>query len=109
MENRFGPNWKVAATGIGEAAMTFLTFLAGASYQLGDVALLIPPHWKAGLFFVSAVAAFLLRAIHATQLKSKNVSGTPATTQLVGSTPETLRAIPPPAEKLPDDKGISGQ
>lgn len=43
--------------------MSLLTALAGAPYALGDVATIIPPHWKAKLFVVSAVAAVVLKAV----------------------------------------------
>jgi len=35
--------------------------LSVASYQLGDVATIIPAHWKGKVFIVSATAAFILR------------------------------------------------
>ncbi|CAB4146290.1 hypothetical protein UFOVP1319_1 [uncultured Caudovirales phage] len=49
--------------GYGAIAMSLLTALAGAPYALGDVATIIPPHWKAKLFVVSAVAAVVLKAV----------------------------------------------
>ena len=54
---------------ISTAACSLLASLAVAPYELGDVALLIPPEWKAKVFFASAIAAFLLRVIKKTQSK----------------------------------------
>jgi len=50
-------NWR----SVGAAFFSFLSMLSVASYQLGDVAIIVPPKWKANLFIVSASAAFLLR------------------------------------------------
>ena len=49
--------------GYGSIATSALTALSGAPYALGDVATIIPPHWKAKLFVVSAIATMVLRLI----------------------------------------------
>jgi hypothetical protein len=49
--------------GYGSIATSALTALSGAPYALGDVATIIPPHWKAKLFVVSAIATMILRLI----------------------------------------------
>lgn len=54
---------------ISTAICSLLASLAVAPYELGDVALLIPPEWKAKVFFTSAIAAFLLRVIKKAQPK----------------------------------------
>jgi hypothetical protein len=51
--------------------MSFLTALAGAPYALGDVAMIIPPEWKAKLFVASAVAAVVLKAVRDLQTAVK--------------------------------------
>lgn len=93
LERFFGPNWKVFFTGIGEGIMWLLTALSGASYQLGDVAMFIPPEWKAKVFITSAIAAAILRIIQSGMVKSKNVSGTPGTGQIVGIKGEEPRQV----------------
>jgi len=50
-------NWR----SVGAAFFSFLSMLSVASYQLGDVATIIPAHWKGKVFIVSATAAFILR------------------------------------------------
>jgi len=103
LEKLFGPSWKVAITGIGESVMTLLTVLAGASYQLGEVSVLIPPKWKETIFTISAISAFILRAIHSTQVKSKNVTGAPGVGQIVAPAnqePRPIQATEPNVNKL---------
>tara|TARA_R110000868_G_scaffold68692_1_gene203107 strand:- start:508 stop:774 length:267 start_codon:yes stop_codon:yes gene_type:complete len=68
-------NWKTTVTGIGAAFMGLLAFLASLSYQLGDIATIIPPDWKAGIAMTSAVAAFILRSLNAVVQKDRNVTG----------------------------------
>ena len=49
--------------GYGAIAMSLLTALAAAPYTLGEVATIIPPHWKAKVFIVSAIATMILRVV----------------------------------------------
>jgi hypothetical protein len=49
--------------GYGAIVMSLLTALAAAPYTLGEVATIIPPHWKAKIFVVSAIATVILRII----------------------------------------------
>lgn len=56
-------NWRTTLSGIGAAAMAALGGIAALPYQLGDVALIIPPEWKARVTVASIVAAFVLRVI----------------------------------------------
>ena len=49
--------------GYGAIAMSLLTALAAAPYTLGEVAMIIPPHWKERVFVVGAIATLLLRII----------------------------------------------
>lgn len=52
--------------GYGSIIMSLLTALAAAPYTLGEVATIIPPKWKEGVFFVGAIATVLLRIIRDT-------------------------------------------
>ena len=54
---------KQQMVGYGAIAMSLLTALAAAPYTLGEVATIIPPHWKAKVFIVSAIATMILRII----------------------------------------------
>jgi hypothetical protein len=56
-----GSDWKTTLAGIGTAIFGLLTTLSALPYQLGDVATIIPPSWKAKVFTVGAVAMFLIR------------------------------------------------
>jgi hypothetical protein len=49
--------------GYGSIVMSLLTALAAAPYSLGEVAMIIPPHWKERVFVVGAIATLLLRVI----------------------------------------------
>ena len=49
--------------GYGAIVMSLLTALSAAPYTLGEVATIIPPHWKAKIFVVSAIATVILRII----------------------------------------------
>lgn len=49
---------------LGVAVFSFLTFLAALPYELGEVATIIPPEWKARLAVTSAIAALLLRVLN---------------------------------------------
>lgn len=60
--------------GYGAIVMSLLTALAAAPYTLGEVATIIPPHWKAKIFVVSAIATVILRIIR------DNVQSDPPTT-----------------------------
>lgn len=66
--------------GYGAIAMSLLTALAAAPYTLGEVATIIPPHWKAKVFVVGAIATLILRVIRDNQSVVKD-SLTTADTQ----------------------------
>lgn len=53
--------------GYGSIIMSLLTALAAAPYTLGEVATIIPPHWKAKVFVVGAIATLILRVIRDNQ------------------------------------------
>jgi hypothetical protein len=72
---RMGANWQTTLSGIGAALFMALTFLAGASYQLGDIATVIPPRVKGWLMGASLVATVILKIWNAMAQKSKNVTG----------------------------------
>lgn len=71
----FGANFKTSVTGIGSALFGFLTILAALPYQLGDVATIIPPNYKAKIFLWSAIATAVLRILNSLQQKDKTVTG----------------------------------
>lgn len=66
--------------GYGSIIMSLLTALAAAPYSLGEVATIIPPHWKAKVFVVGAIATLILRVIRDNQSVVKD-SLTTADTQ----------------------------
>ncbi len=57
----FGANYRTTLLGLGSAVFAFLTMLAAAPYELGEVAQFIPPEHKAKLFIASAIATMILR------------------------------------------------
>ena len=60
--------------GYGSIIMSLLTALAAAPYTLGEVAMIIPSHWKERVFVASAIATLILRVIR------DNVQSEPPTT-----------------------------
>lgn len=87
-----GANWETTLSGIGGAIFKGLTLLSGASYALGDVAVVIPPRVKADVFVVSLTAEIVLNIWNAYAQKSKSVTG--------GDTQQTIAGkIVPPASK----------
>jgi len=75
LERLIGANWRTTLTGYGTAILATLAALAAAPYELGDLATIIPPEWKARLFAVSAAAAFVLKLVNAHVSKDAVVSG----------------------------------
>lgn len=96
-----GTSWRSSLSAIGVAIMGLLTALAAAPYQLGDVATIIPPEWKAKLFLGSAIATFILKIINGRMTKDTVVSGTPATGQIIGPKGEEVRAVEPEKPATP--------
>lgn len=71
----FGANWKTSISGIGSAVFGLLTLLAALPYQLGDIATIIPPEYKAKIFLYGAAATSALRIWNSLQQKDKSVTG----------------------------------
>jgi hypothetical protein len=71
----FGANWKTTVSGIGAALFGLLTILAALPYEMGDLANLFPPAWKAKIAATAAVAAALLKVWNSVAQKSKEVTG----------------------------------
>jgi hypothetical protein len=57
-------NWKTTLSGIGAALTSALTAIAALPYQLGDVATIIPPQWKARVTIAGIVATVILKSIN---------------------------------------------
>ena len=62
-------NWKTTLSGIGAALTSALVAIAALPYQLGDVATIIPPEWKARVVVAGLVATVILRTINAAVTK----------------------------------------
>lgn len=70
-----GANWQTTLSGVGAALFMALTILSSASYQLGDIATIIPPRVKGWLTGASLAATVILKIWNAIAQKSKNVTG----------------------------------
>ena len=68
-------NWQTTISGIGAAIFSVLTILAALPYQLGDLATIIPPEWKAKVVTIGIIATTLLRVWNSVQQKDRNVTG----------------------------------
>jgi hypothetical protein len=75
MSKILGANWQTTVSGIGTAIFSILTGLAALPYTMGDLATIIPPEYKAKVFFWSAIATAVLKVWNSIQQKSKNVTG----------------------------------
>lgn len=53
-------NWKATASAIGAYALAGLAFVASLAYDLGPIAVLVSPEWKAKIVFYSGVASAIL-------------------------------------------------
>lgn len=70
-----GANWRTSISAIGAAIFSLLTIIAALPYELGSVATIIPPEWKAKLAIVAAIAATILKVINGLVQKDKQVTG----------------------------------
>jgi len=57
-------NWKTTLSGIGAALTSALTAIAALPYQLGDIATIIPPQWKARVTIAGIIATVILKSIN---------------------------------------------
>jgi len=62
-------NWKTTLSGIGAALTSALTAIAALPYQLGDVATIIPPAWKARVVVAGIIATVIFKTINASVQK----------------------------------------
>jgi hypothetical protein len=70
-----GANWRTSVSGIGAAIFGLLTMVAALPYEMGDVANIFPPEWKAKIATASAIATLVLKWWNATAQKDKIVTG----------------------------------
>lgn len=78
-----GANWKTTVSATGAGLFSLLTILAALPYELGEIATIIPPAWKAKVAMISAAATLILRIINGLVQKDRNVTG--GTTQQTAS------------------------
>jgi hypothetical protein len=57
-------NWKTTFSGIAGTLTSALTVIAALPYQLGDLATLVPPEWKARVVVLGLAATTILRIIN---------------------------------------------
>lgn len=70
-----GANWRTTASAIGAGIFSLLTVLAALPLELGEIATIIPPEWKAKVVVASAAATLILRIINGAVQKDRNVTG----------------------------------
>lgn len=75
LEKLIGANWRTTLTGILSALTSLLTILAALPGELGDIAYVFPPEWKARIAVTGAVATALLRVLKSALTKDARVSG----------------------------------
>ena len=65
----FGRDWRTLLSQVGVALTSAITVLAALPYQLGDVANIIPPAWKAKVVVGGIISSFILRVINGANQK----------------------------------------
>jgi hypothetical protein len=75
LERFIGANWRTTLTGFGSALTALLAFLAALPHELGDVAEIFPPEWKARIAVTGALATAILRIVKSSITKDARVSG----------------------------------
>lgn len=71
----FGANWRTSISGVGAALFAFLTMLAALPYEMGEIANIFPPAWKAKIATAAAIATLILKWWNALAQKDKSVTG----------------------------------
>lgn len=70
-----GANWRTSLSAFGASICSLLTILAALPYELGSVATIIPPAWKAKIAIAGAISTALLKIVNGIVQKDKNVVG----------------------------------
>lgn len=68
-------NWRTTASAFGAAIFGLLTVVASLPYELGSIANIFPPQWKADIAIAGAIATAVLKIINGVVQKDKNVTG----------------------------------
>ncbi len=68
-------NWKTTLTGSSAALMAALTFVAALSYDLGPLAMVLPPEWKPIVVKLAGIATVILWIWNSVQQKDRDVTG----------------------------------
>ena len=77
-------NWQTTLTGTLAAVTSLLTALAALPTELGDVAQIIPPDYKAKIFTVGLVSTLALKVINSfVQADAKALSSTADSTATI--------------------------
>lgn len=71
----FGANWRTSLSGIGAAVFGLLTMIAALPYDMGDIANIFPPSWKAKIAVAAGFATLALKWWNALAQKDKHVTG----------------------------------
>lgn len=88
MSRIFGANWRTSISGIGAALFGLLTMIAALPYDMGALADIFPPAWKAKIAIAAALATLGLKWWNAIAQKDKTVTG--------GSVQQDLSGVPVP-------------
>lgn len=110
--NLMGANWQTTVSGIGSALFGFLTIMAALPYELGNVALLIPPEYKAKVVLLGSIATVILRVWNSIKQKDKNVTGGNVQQDALGQVAKPQEDTPAPPQAAipdqPDDNSTAG-
>lgn len=104
METVLGVNWRTTLTQWISAAGGILTTLAALSYQLGDIAVIISPEWKAKLVILGIFIERGAQVLNGMVQKDRMVSGNKAEGFVVATGGEVkhIDPEPPPLTKEKD-------
>lgn len=98
IERLMGVNWRTSITSILTAIGGTLASLAGVTYALGDVAVIISPEWKQKLFILGLALERGCQVLNGFMQKDRAVSGNKAEGFTV-ATGETQKYIEPEEPK----------
>lgn len=72
---RLPANWRTTLSAFGAAIFGLLTVVAALPYDLGAVANIFPPEWKANIAIAGAICTTILKVINGICQKDKSVTG----------------------------------
>lgn len=101
-----GANWRTTFTALGTVVFGILTVLSALPDQLGPIAEIVPPFWKANIIKVSLAATAVLHLMNGMFSKDRTVTGGSIIQDVGGKVAAIQPPVPAsPAPALPTPTG----